>query len=161
MKKLIITLICLILFPMLIGCASPTSTSTPDNQKIIIRYSTIIYAEPWIGDRPVLPSSDSELVIATFTVENQGYPEFEINKNYFSAVVKGTAYLYDSSCYVSDLLPDTNLVNGGTAAGNVPYQLPHLTLDPDITWQYAGPGNYNIEWINLEPPPPNTTQTGI
>jgi hypothetical protein len=74
--------------------------------------------------------------------------------------VKGTAYNYDSSCFASELLPDTKIVNGGTAQGNVPYQLPHLTMDPDISWQYTGPDKYNIVWINLEPPPPNITQTG-
>ena len=107
----------------------------------------------------MLPSSDSELVIANFSIENQGYDAFDTDKTYFSAIVKGVDYKYDSDCYANNLLPDTEMMNGDKVKGNVPYTLPNLTMGTDITWQYTGPGEYDITWINLEPPPTKGTQT--
>ncbi len=85
--------------------------------------------------------------MVNFNIENRGYPEFESNKNYFSAVVDGAAYDYDSECYATDLLPETKIANGGTAKGNVPYTLPVLTRNSSFTMNYTGPGNYDIRWI--------------
>ncbi len=107
----------------------------------------------------MLPSSVSELVIANFSIENRGYDTFATNKNYFSAVVKGTSYSYDSSCYANELLPDTEITNGNAVKGNVPYTLPELTMNPDIIWHYVGPEQYNIKWVNLGSSPPVATQT--
>ncbi len=161
MKRLILILLAVIAILAAVGYSVSAYVFTPNNQKIVVKYSTVIYAVPWIGTvQEFLPSSDSELVIAQFSVENQGYPEFEINKTYFSAVVKGGIYNYDSSCYANDLLPDTKIGNGGISQGNVPFNLPDLTMDPDITWQYSGPGKYSIEWVNVELTPPVTSQTG-
>ena len=140
-----------------LGCSAQVSAN-PDNQKIVIKYSTIIYGEPWIGDSQyLLPSSDSYLVIANFTIENQGYAEFKIDKAYFSAVVDGTTYRYDPDRCVNDLLADAPIANGVVVTGSLPFQLPILTMDPDITWKYEGPYKYNIEWVNLDPPPAETT----
>ena len=93
----------------------------------------------------MLPSSGTELAIVNVTIENQGYDTFAANKNYFSAVVNGVTYNYDSSCSANDLLPDTNIVNGDKATGNITYILPEPTLD--FTMQYNGPVKYNINWI--------------
>jgi hypothetical protein len=113
-----------------------------------------------VGDsQNLLPSSSSELTIASFTIENQGYDSFQSNPTYFSAVVKGSTYNYDSSCYANNILTDAKIANGGTVQGNVTFKLPELTKDTDITWQYVGPGKYNIEWVNLEPRLPQVTQT--
>jgi len=106
----------------------------------------------------LLPSSDSELVITNFTVENRGYDTFVVNKNYFSAIVKGTTYS-NSTCYVADPLPDTEITSGNTVKGNVPYTFPELTMNSDIAWQYLAPEKYNIKWVNLGSSPPTTTQT--
>ena len=160
LKRLTLILLAVIAILAAVGYTVSAYISTPNNQKIVVKYSTIIYAVPWVGTvQEFLPSSDSELVIAQFSVENQGYPEFETNKTYFSAVVKGSSFSYDSSCYANDLLPDTKIAKGGTTQGNVPFNLPNLTMDPDITWQYTGPGKYNIEWVNVELAPPTTSQT--
>ena len=105
----------------------------------------------------LLPSSSSELVIANFSIENQGYAVFETNKTDFSAVVKGKTYNYDTTYPANDLLPDGVIGNGETIKGNVTFELPVLTMDSDITWQYTGPNKYNIEWVNLKPPPPKAT----
>jgi hypothetical protein len=99
-------------------------------------------------------------VIANFNIENQGYAAFETNKTDFSAVVKGKTYNYDTTYPANDLLPDGKIGNGETIKGNVTFELPVLTIDSDITWQYTGPDKYNIEWVNLKPPPPTATQTG-
>ena len=158
MKKLIIILISLFSALTVIGCSSQTSASNP-NQKIIIKYSTIMYGERWVDDvQSLLPSSSSKLVIANFSIENLGYDAFETNKTDFSAVVKGKTYNYDTSCPANHLLPDSKIGNGETIKGNVTFELPELTMDSDITWRYTGPGKYNIEWVNLEPPPPTATQ---
>jgi len=39
------------------------------------------------------------------------------------------------------------ITNGDSTRGNVTYTLPVLTEGTDITWQYTGPGKYNINWI--------------
>jgi hypothetical protein len=100
-------------------------------------------------------------VIANFIIENQGYAGFEINKSYLSAVVNGKTYNYDPSRCVNDVLADIRIEDGGTVKGNVPFQLPNLTMDPDIVWQYTGSANYNIEWIDLDQLTPKVTETAI
>jgi hypothetical protein len=94
-----------------------------------------------------VPSSGTELAIVNLTIENSGYEAFETSKTYFSAVVNGVAYKYDSTCYANDLLPDTKIADGGIAKGNVTFTLPAATLGSDIALQYTGPGTYEISWV--------------
>lgn len=81
------------------------------------------------------------------SLQNLGYDSFESNRDYFSAVVEGTAYSYDSACYANDLLPDTKIVNGQTMAGNLTFKVPATAAASDITLQYSGPVKYDIDWI--------------
>ena len=120
-----------------------------------------MYGELWVDEvQFLLPSSDSKLVIANFGIQNQGYDAFETSKTDFSAIIKGKTYNFSSRYPANNLLPDSKIRNGETIKGDVTFELPELTMDPDITWQYTGPGKYNIEWVNLEPPPPTATQKG-
>jgi hypothetical protein len=125
------------------------STPAIKNQKIVITYFSIVDSPPNVWDNSLLePSSGDELVITSISIENHGYNAFETNKEYFSAVVKGVPYKYDSERLANDLLPDTKIANAEKATGNMTFTLPDSTFGSDITLNYAGPGEYNIVWIN-------------
>jgi uncharacterized protein YcfL len=46
MKKLILIFLSLVALFTVMGCSATTSAPSPNNQKIVIKYSTIIYGEP-------------------------------------------------------------------------------------------------------------------
>lgn len=96
---------------------------------------------------PELPSSGTVLTVVTLTIQNLGYDKFESNKNYFSAVVRGETYPYDSSCYANDLLPDTGVFKGETLTGNLTFTVPDPASPSDIIIQYSSPAKYDINWI--------------
>ena len=149
MRKLALVLVLLISTLSIIGCTAQASTPTIKNQEIVITYFSIVDSPPNIWDSSLLePSSGNELVIANITIENHGYNAFETNKDYFSAVVKGVSYKYDSKRFANDLLPDTKIANAEKATGNMTFTLPDATFGSDITLKYTGPDEYNIIWIN-------------
>jgi len=144
--KLLLVFIALVSILAVSGCALQATTSAPKIQTIDINYNSIVYQDPWIGDL-LLPSSGTELAIANVTIVNHGYDSFDVNKNYFAAVVNGVNYRYDSSCYALNILPDVRLANGDTTTGNITFTLPQPSYQ--FSMQYTGPGKYNINWIEL------------
>ncbi len=152
MRKLVLILVAMISSALVIGCAAQASAPDTVTPKIVITYSSIVYPDMvpsvlWIGDVPELPSSGTVTAVVNVSIQNLGYDSFESNKDYFSAVVKGTAYAYDSSCYVNDLLADSKMMNGQTMVGNLIFRVPATASASDITLQYTGPVNHEIVWI--------------
>ncbi len=149
MRKLALVLVLLISTLTVIGCTALASTPNTKNQEIVVTYFSIIDVPPNIWDSSLLqPGSGDELVITNINIENHGYNEFETNKGYFSAIVRGVPYKFDPQRYVNNLLPDTKIANAEKAAGNITFTLPDATFGSDITLKYTGPEEYNITWIN-------------
>lgn len=145
MKKLIFVFISLVSILTVVGCAVQSPAPIAPKNTIEINYTYVLMPdELWLGTLPRIPGSGTSNLIVNLTIDNHGYDSFEANKSFFSVVAKGISYP-DTDCYVADALSDSNVQNGGTLNGAIPFAVPSMTNE--FTMKYIGPGSYNIKWI--------------
>ena len=90
-------------------------------------------------------------LVVDMVIENHGYPEFNVNPNYFLVTAKNIdeKYRIDSATFYlgsldKDPLPTVKLADGENINGSLVFLTRLRTNEYDVA--YSGPGDYTIYW---------------
>jgi hypothetical protein len=133
------------LTPSIQATTSPAPTAPQTGQTIIISYSATQSEQPSVGIFDI-PKSGYIYELVFFSITNNGYDSFSINRFDFYITVNGIEYVYDSA--TDDLqnpLLNLQVLNGETVSGSLAYPVPIGTTS--FKPVYKGPGTFNIQWV--------------
>lgn len=133
---------------------TPTPLPTPRNSISIRTSARWTPTEPWYRGlrgiysevEPCDTSRPCYLIIA-FEVTNNGYTEISTDKSNFIAVYNKAKYTpVQGSSYLSDVLPNTGLLNGGTLKGSLVYIVRYANQTRYEVLYDDGVNEYNVDY---------------
>ena len=101
------------------------------------------------------PAPGKVFLVLDMEIENHGYPEFSVNTLYFSIVMDGVEYSYDSATYIlkddgKAALDTVKLRDGGKTSGSLVFEIPKGKTQ--YTIEYTGLGNYEFIFGKIPEP---------
>lgn len=127
-------------------------TNELPSKYILINRSAALYSS--IGAY-TKPAPGKVFLLLNMEIENHGYTEFSVNPLYFSIVIDGVEYSYDSATYAIDErglapLDSVRIRDGGKTSGCLVFQIPQGKENSRYVIEYSGPGSYVFEYGSLQ-----------
>lgn len=142
-----VCIVCIILTLSLVQGTVAASASKQAPYDVTIRYTGMMTGMIQTGYGPVFPTGNDVFLIITYQIQNHVDREFYTNPNNFFVIVNSVQYGYSANSFeLPNMLSTVSLLNGGSVAGSLAFEVPVGTTSYTPTYQWIT--SFNIQWIS-------------